>query len=294
MTTAGFVDNLTSLLDRYPLIGPADIDLEVREATALNDVRSIVGVAEEADRRGFSVAIDDFGRNNGLLLSFKQLRAKTLKIDRTLVGGMLSDLADLSLVAAVIGVARAFEQGVIAEGLETPEQGTLLLDLGCDLAQGYFIARPMPADALLEWSKGYSPPAQWTAASTAWTAADLPLLLVGPQHRGWLQGFELALLDRAENALDTPDSMSWPFGHWYALDGQRRYGGYPAFIALGPLQQRLFDAATDLAQRRQRGERITVEMLGDLHEANDALTAQLKLLRDEVTAHRTGNEGPRG
>ena len=294
MTTAGFVDNLTSLLDRYPLIGPADIDLEVREATALNDVRSIVGVAEEADRRGFSVAIDDFGRNNGLLLSFKQLRAKTLKIDRTLVGGMLSDLADLSLVAAVIGVARAFEQGVIAEGLETPEQGSLLLDLGCDLAQGYFIARPMPADALLEWSKGYSPPAQWTAASTAWTAADLPLLLVGPQHRGWLQGFELALLDRAENALDPPDSMSWPFGRWYALDGQRRYGSYPAFIALGPLQQRLFDAATDLAQRRQRGERIAVEMLGDLHEANDALTAQLKLLRDEVTAHRTGNEGPRG
>ena len=293
MTTAGFVDNLTSLLDRYTQIGPADIDLEVRETTALNDVRSIVGVVDEADRQGFSVAIDDFGRNNGLLLSFRQLRAKTLKIDRTLVGGMLSDLADLSLVAAVIGVARAFEQGVIAEGLETPEQGSLLLDLGCDLAQGYFIARPMPADALLEWSKGYSPPEQWAAASTAWTAADLPLLLVEPQHRGWLQGFELALLDRAENALDPPDSMSWPFGRWYALDGQRRYGSYPAFIALGRLQQRLFDVATDLAQRRQRGERITVEMLGDLHDANDALTAQLKALRDEVTVHRTGSQDTR-
>jgi cob(I)alamin adenosyltransferase len=87
--------------------------------------------------------------------------------------------------------------------------------------------------------------------------------------------------------------MSWPFGRWYALDGQRRYGSYPAFIALGRLQQRLFDVATDLAQRRQRGERITVEMLGDLHDANDALTAQLKALRDEVTVHRTGSQDTR-
>jgi EAL domain-containing protein (putative c-di-GMP-specific phosphodiesterase class I) len=69
-----------------------------------------------------------------------------LKIDQSFVRDMLDDPDDLAILEGVIGLARAFRRQVIAEGVETVEHGEMLLQLGCELAQGYGIARPMPAD----------------------------------------------------------------------------------------------------------------------------------------------------
>ena len=67
----------------------------------------------------------------------------------------------LALTKAVIGLARAFGREVIAEGLETLEHGQLLMRMGCEVAQGYFIARPLPADDVPGWVEGFAPPPQW-------------------------------------------------------------------------------------------------------------------------------------
>ncbi|MNE45996.1 Oxygen sensor protein DosP [compost metagenome] len=76
---------------------------------------------------------------------------------------ILHDHDDLALTRAVIGLARAFGRQVIAEGLETIEHGQLLMDLGCDVAQGYGIARPMSAEAVADWVANYVQPSQWLA-----------------------------------------------------------------------------------------------------------------------------------
>jgi EAL domain-containing protein (putative c-di-GMP-specific phosphodiesterase class I) len=78
------------------------------------------------------------------------------------VRDMLDDPNDLAIVKGVIGLAVAFRREVIAEGVETIAHGTLLLSLGCPLAQGYGIARPMPASALPNWVSQWQPDAQWT------------------------------------------------------------------------------------------------------------------------------------
>ena len=84
-----------------------------------------------------------------------------LKIDQSFVRDMLEDADDLAILEGVIGLASAFRRSVIAEGVETVAHGTLLLQLGCDLAQGYGISRPMPADAMQAWVAAWKPDAAW-------------------------------------------------------------------------------------------------------------------------------------
>ena len=112
---------------------------------------------------GVSVSLDDFGTGYSSLTYLKQLPAEMLKIDRSFVGDMLVDQGDRAIVEGIIGLGRAFRRNVIAEGVETVEHGKLLLRLGCDLGQGYGIARPMPAAELADWIHNYCQPADWQA-----------------------------------------------------------------------------------------------------------------------------------
>ena len=74
---------------------------------------------------------------------------------------MLFDPGDLAIVRGIIGLSNAFKLDVIAEGVESVEHGVQLLDLGCDHAQGYAIAQPMPTEEVLDWVRGWRKPAAW-------------------------------------------------------------------------------------------------------------------------------------
>ena len=86
-----------------------------------------------------------------------------LKIDQSFVRNMSSSPDDLAIVKGVVGLAEVFHREVIAEGVETKALGDLLLDIGCDLAQGYGIARPMPAKDFPGWVEKWQAGAAWTA-----------------------------------------------------------------------------------------------------------------------------------
>ena len=101
-------------------------------------------------------ALDDFGTGFSSLSYLKRLPAETIKIDQSFVGGILEDGDDLTLVSAIVALAAAFHRHVVAEGVETPEQCAKLLELGCERAQGFGIARPMPAHEVLGWARSHS------------------------------------------------------------------------------------------------------------------------------------------
>ena len=110
---------------------------------------------------GVRFALDDFGTGYSSLTYLKRLPADMIKIDQSFVRDMLDDTEDRAIVEGVVGLARVFLREVIAEGVETTAHGAQLLQLGCELAQGYGIARPMPAQALPGWVAAWRASPDW-------------------------------------------------------------------------------------------------------------------------------------
>lgn len=158
-----FAAKLAARVGSYPEIPPGCIELELLETSALDRIDDVAQTMKTCSGMGFRFAIDDFGTGYSSLTYLKRLPAETLKIDQSFVRDMLEDEEDLAIVRGVIGLAAAFGRNVIAEGVETVAHGERLLTLGCELAQGYGIAKPMPGSELAAWAATWQPPAQWRA-----------------------------------------------------------------------------------------------------------------------------------
>jgi len=161
----GFVARLGTLLAAHPTVPAQSLELEILETSALEDMAQISEVMHACQAIGVRFALDDFGTGYSSLTYLKRLPAELLKIDQSFVRDMLTDVDDLAIVKGVIGLASAFRRSVIAEGVETVAHGQTLLALGCDLAQGYGIARPMPAADLPGWARQWRPDVGWMEAA---------------------------------------------------------------------------------------------------------------------------------
>jgi diguanylate cyclase (GGDEF)-like protein/PAS domain S-box-containing protein len=158
-----FVERLQVLFAAHPNVPTHQLELEVLETSALEDIHQVSRVIEACNALGVDFALDDFGTGYSSLTYLKRLRVGLLKIDQSFVRDMLDDPDDLAILEGVIGLAAAFKRDVIAEGVETVAHGTLLLQLGCEMAQGYGIARPMPPEQVLDWVAAWQPEAVWLA-----------------------------------------------------------------------------------------------------------------------------------
>lgn len=130
---------------------------EITESVAMEDIKSTQRAFDGLERIGVYLSIDDFGTGYSSLSYLRQLPAKQLKIDRSFVNDLESSSDARAIVDAVVRLAHALGLRVVAEGVETGGQRDFLLQLGCDELQGYFFAKPMPADALLAWAVGRKP-----------------------------------------------------------------------------------------------------------------------------------------
>ena len=162
-----FIEDLRQALAMFPDIEPASLELEVLETTAIDDITLASFVLDQCRKMGVKLTLDDFGTGYSSLTYLRKLPFDVLKIDQSFVRDMLRDAEDLGIVEGVIRLASAFHRGVIAEGVETLEHGAALLKLGCRLAQGYGIARPMRPELYVEWTKKWQAAAAWLAIQSA-------------------------------------------------------------------------------------------------------------------------------
>ncbi len=157
----GFADWMAQMLAQRPGIDPHLVEIEITESAALYDISAVAATLTQLRELGVSVSLDDFGTGYSSLTYLRRLPMDTLKIDQSFVHGMMGDPGDLAIVQGVIGLARSFGYRVIAEGVETIEQGQMLQQLGCAQAQGYCIGRPMPMEQFVEWAAQWQTPAGW-------------------------------------------------------------------------------------------------------------------------------------
>ncbi len=285
-----FLPRLRNMLAAVPEITPDRLELEVVESAALEGVTQISKLIEDCQALGVRFSLDDFGTGYSSLTYLRRLPASVLKIDQSFVRDMLWDLGDLAIVEGVIGLATAFRRAVIAEGVETSEHGELLLRLGCDLAQGYGIARPMPADELPGWIAGWRPHPAWSDPRNAFPQRDeLPITYAEVDHRNWMKQLEdaLAAPDIAHPELD---ARKCRFGQWFEGDGKRRYGHAPEFSAVGSLHCKVHELARAIVALHAKGETdAAMQRLGELRALRDALIAGMNVLGTAAVSRRTAS-----
>ncbi|MFZ1501035.1 MAG: EAL domain-containing protein [Giesbergeria sp.] len=158
---ADFAPWMAEQLKAHPHAPVNLLDIEITEATALFQLDRVAQTLRELRAMGITISLDDFGTGYSSLTYLRRLPLNTLKIDQSFVSGMMDQAGDLAIVQGVIGLARSFGYKVIAEGVETEDQGQMLLQMGCTQAQGYFIARPMPAETFFAWLHTWRAPEAW-------------------------------------------------------------------------------------------------------------------------------------
>ena len=131
------------------------INLELTETALLEDLTIARPILNDLSAFGIGIHIDDFGTGYSSLSYLAELPVKTLKIDRSFVSKLTDSESNARVVQAIIALGKAMDLDIVAEGVETDQQYAIVRKLGCDLAQGYFIAKPMPAYNFQRWCEGY-------------------------------------------------------------------------------------------------------------------------------------------
>ena len=171
-----FFSDIEVALDTYPQVMDVGFGIEITETGPSMDHAQATLVIEECRRRGIRVGLDDFGTGSASLSHIQQLDIEHIKLDQSFVRGILSDDRNMAIAAGVITTARMLAKSVIAEGVESLEEGDVLASLGCHQLQGFSISRPMVGEAVPQWVVGWMPPPSWSHL-----AGERQLLMDGRQ-----------------------------------------------------------------------------------------------------------------
>ena len=253
-----FTEHLQITLARDPLISPHFLQLEILESTALDDLSAVNRIIKTChDMLGVTTALDDFGTGYSSLAHLRHLPVNAVKIDKGFVRDMLDDPDDYAIVDSVIGLSHAFGRDAIAEGVETPEQGLTLLLLNCHLAQGYAIAKPMPADDVRGWVDNYQPFLSWQLyANKHLTEQQIQIAIRRIDLKQWLHRINLCLTSHRNSKAYWPimNPSKSHFGRWLKQVQQQNQYNKEWLQEISDLHEELLQHGSSLMQQFWAGE----------------------------------------
>jgi diguanylate cyclase (GGDEF)-like protein/PAS domain S-box-containing protein len=266
-----FIACLQAFLNKHPTVLPGDLAMEILETSAMKDLSKVSQLIEGCRKLGISFSLDDFGTGYSSLTYLKRLPISQLKIDQSFVRDMLSDIDDLAIVEGVLALAAAFNLEVIAEGMETIPQGEMLLQMGCDKAQGYAIARPMPAKDLENWIANWQPDPSWLDRPS-FTRDDLPLLFANAGYKMWIDAIESYLNFKGPK----PEKSNSRFDGWLNINSLLKDGDYTRLLTL---HQELYAMGEQLVELHEAGQdKKALSRLPELHQLQKTLLKNLKIM----------------
>src|SRR5690554_6655862 len=150
-----FENDLSSALEDCPNELRARLILEILETTAMDDTEAALRNLKACRDQGVDISLDDFGTGYSSLDYFRRLPAQEIKIDRSFVMDMLVDTDDSMIVSAIVSLSKSFNRRLVAEGIESAKVESKLIELGCDLGQGFFYSKPLPLPEALRWAENF-------------------------------------------------------------------------------------------------------------------------------------------
>jgi len=273
-----FATYLQEILANFPKIDPHLLELEILESSAFEDIQQVSKLINNCRELGIEFALDDFGTGYSSLSYLQRLPASLLKIDQSFIRFILENPDDLAIIDAMLSLAQAFRRKVIAEGVETIEHGDILLQMGCELGQGYGIARPMSADIFEQWAASWKPDISWREAKPV-AHEKLYLLFFDVQTRSWAYAIESYLGSKngvKPELFPDKDMLST----WIDGEGSKLYGESECFKELILSHKQIHDLAKKLIDLKQQyvSENVLLEGMARLHLLKGEISTQLKQL----------------
>lgn len=271
-----FFSQLSEALLAHSAVNAHYLQLEILESSALGDLDAISKIIKTIQNKlGVNVALDDFGTGYSSLTHLRNLSANTLKIDQSFVRDILEDPSDYAIIEGVIGLANAFNRKVIAEGVESHEHGLMLIMMGCDQAQGYGIAKPMPANELADWLSNYQPNQEWIHFSKQQRSVkENKVKLFQLVARYWMSRFLGNINASADSVKDWPlmSGKNDHCGKWLRREQQELLFSPEGLARLHKVYEEFHQTAQRLYLRYQAG---------DIEEARAGL-AEFQMTFDKV------------
>ncbi len=253
-----FFTELDTALAKHPSVDSQCLQLEILESSALGDLNAISTIIEICQSAlGIKVALDDFGTGYSSLTHLRNLPANTIKIDQSFVRDMLDDPSDSAIIDGILGLAEAFNREVIAEGVEATNHGLMLLMMGCEKAQGYGIAKPMPADDFPRWLANYTPCLEWQQCGNMHLSIkEKKVNLFRLVAERWKDRFIDNIQSSPDNAEHWPimSSKHCPCGAWIKRVQQERLFENEGLMQLGTAHETLHRIAQALHLQYQDGD----------------------------------------
>ena len=263
---SNFISLLQDLLQEFKDIPASQLELEILETTALHDIKHIGTIIEQCNQLGIQSSLDDFGTGYSSLTYLKNLPASVLKIDQSFIRNLLASPDDMTIIEGILGLAHAFHRTPIAEGVESIQVGTLLLNLGCQLAQGYAIAPPMPVNDIASWLNSYSIPKQWREAKHFLSFdADYSLTLMFLNHQRIITRVHHAIEQKSASLIPeyffTHDNCE--LGQWLTGEGKKNYEHYKEFTVVVNNHKEVHQLIKNIAKLLQQEDYAAVKICSD-------------------------------
>lgn len=258
------------------------VELEILETANIDNTHQVAKVMNACVELGLKFSLDDFGTGYSSLTYFHQLPISILKIDQDFVKDMLDDSDDLDIVEGVVHLARTLDRPVVAEGVESIELGMMLMQLGCDYAQGYGIAKPMPAQQLPKWITSWQDKGNiWHQLTNNEDKTDLPydIHVAIFSHQLWSEKIQAYLTGDKQVILPNLDDNKCQFYHWYQGIGKRRYGSQETYAFIHAKHTAVHVMAKDLIQLFDKNKKTdAAEKFKELEKLSAQFIAMLQNL----------------
>lgn len=213
-----FVKKLFDTLARYPNVPHRLLMLEILETEAIEDLTLVSQIIAECKAKGINFSLDDFGTGYASLTFLKELNTAEVKIDRSFIIDIFDNPKELVILKTMIEFCRVIGRTLVAEGVETIAHGKLLNLLGCNLIQGYAIAKPIPATKLIPWIKNWKLAPEWGENRFSHAALN-KLVKISIKHYLNFQSIRL-YLENDQSSKPQLSLQACPVEHWF-LENQQ-------------------------------------------------------------------------